>query len=142
MGSRRQPENSTRIRIEQRRTQHPSQARSKTLRLQGDEEGCQKKYGGVSQLQAAAAAQQGAEHFKGGAGCAGDGQTWTDGQVDQHGKDLCKYRVDPACQLRQPASLGCGNDPQHRQKDGTDCKACKGKPEVYASLCPQIGRED
>ena len=112
------------------------------LRVLGHQKGHCKKQEGVAPLQRGAFPCQRLQHRKRGAGRAGDGEAWPNGEIYQNGEDLRKPGVHPLGQLGQPPGPGYGHHACNGQADGADGKPGKGQPEAGACLCPQIGRKD
>ena len=100
------------------------------------------EHSGVDRLQSGTAAHQRHQHLERGAGCAGDGKAWADGQVDQDREHLCKGRVHPPGQRAQTSGVCYRSHTRDGQTDGTDRQSGKGRPEVCPRLCAQMGREN
>ena len=100
------------------------------------------KTGGSSPTAARCFPRQRLQHRKRGAGRAGDGEAWPNGEIYQNGEDLRKPGGAPARPAGAVPGPGYGHHACNGQADGADGKPGKGQPEAGACLCPQIGRKD
>ena len=124
------------------RAEDAAQPVGELFRMECHEERRRKENDGIAQLQTAPAAHQRHQHLERGAGRAGDGEAWPDGEIDQNGEHEGKFRVDPAGQLVEPARSGHGHHACDGQADGADGEPGKGRPEVGTGLCAEMGRKD
>jgi len=67
-------------------------------------------------------------HLKRGAGCPGDGQAWSDRQIDQDGKNHRKRRMYLSRQAVKPSCPRNGYHSQHRKTNRAHQKARHGRP--------------
>ena len=116
------------------RAEDAAQPVGELFRMERHEERRRKENDGIAQLQAAPAAHQRHQHLERGAGRAGDRETGTDGQIDQHSEHLCEAGMDPPGQRRQTACPGHRCHARDGQTDGADGKAHKSEPERRPGL--------
>ena len=81
-------------------------------------------------------------HLKGDRGGAGDAQAGADGQIDQHGKDHCKFGTDFSGQSVQTVEFSDHDDAHHRQDDGGDQKSQQRQRGLISGALTQKGREN